>query len=470
MAESQRILAAIVFTDVVGYSIRIQHEEEKTIALVKRDLTVFSSLCTQHGGKVIKNTGDGLLMFFTSLDAAVKTATTMLQSLEDAAKTLPPDQRLEHRIGIHLGDVMFQGDDVMGEGVNIAARLMAEALPDTLCISQSGFDIIKSRTTLYATFIGPRQLKNIKDPVPAVLLHTNQTLPNPAAGADTAQQDASSQPQTPTGRKPASRLELASIIFFPIILLAGLCIYFFLSRPSSKPGTTPPPTPPTPQIKAPPAPKLRLDPQKPLAKANLFDLIDPARDTVLGEWKWSPAGDLTVAMADPNGENTPPESLARIAIPVPASELPAEYDLTLSFTRHSGSKPVALIFTHPAGTGPQAALELGAWTRDNDNYKSWIWVNSISNRSLPDSPSRSGLTLETSRRYTAVLRVRKDKLIVTLDGSEIFRTQLDPANLSNPTWTLPASNGVSPSLGIGSCRGAVTFHSLEIQAASPEAP
>src|SRR5690349_13219124 len=65
MAESQRILAAIVFTDVVGYSIRIQHEEEKTIALVKRDLAVFSSLCTQNSGKVIKNTGDGLLMFFT---------------------------------------------------------------------------------------------------------------------------------------------------------------------------------------------------------------------------------------------------------------------------------------------------------------------------------------------------------------------------------------------------------------------
>ncbi len=463
MSDSQRILAAIVFTDVVGYTTRIQLEEEKTISLVKRDLAVFTALCNQHSGKVIKNTGDGLLMFFTSLDAAVKTATAMLQSLEDTTKTLPPEERLEHRIGIHLGDVMFQGDDVMGEGVNIAARLMAEALPDTLCISQSGFDIIKSRTTLYATFIGPRQLKNIKDPVPAVLLHTTQNLPaSIPAPTETPHPTPSAfpaNPEIPAGRKPASRLELASIIFFPIILLAGLGIYFFLSLPAkSKPASSPAPAVPTT-----PSPTLRLDPQKPFAKVNLLDLIDPARDTVLGEWKWTSSGDLTVAMADPNGENTPPESLARIAIPVPASELPPEYDITTTFTRHSGTKPITLIFTNGSN---QAALEIGAWTRDNDVYKQWVWINTISKRPLSDSPSRSGITIETSRKYTAVLKVRKDKIILTLDGSEVFRTETDSANLSNPVWTLPAN----ASLGLGVCRGSTTFHSLTIQAAKPETP
>ncbi len=466
MTQSQRILAAIIFTDVVGYSIRVQHEEEKTIALVNRDLAHFSSLCAANSGKVVKNTGDGLLIYFTSLDSAVKTATAMLQSLETGAKSLPVDQRLQHRIGIHLGDVVFQGEDVMGEGVNIAARLMAEALPDTLCISQSGFDIIKNRTSLNHTFIGPRQLKNIKDPVPAVLLHCAPSLPAAApipAPAQAAPQTATHAPALPAGRKPASKAELLAIIFFPIILLGGLGIYFFFSLPPAAKSKTTPTTPTvSPVPLTPPAPAFKLDPNKPFAKANLLDLIDPSRDTVLGDWKWSNTG-LTVAMADPSGENTPPESLARIAIPVPQNQLPPEYDMIVSFTRNSGSKPITLIFSQGQN---QAALEMGAWTRENDVYKEWVWINAINKRSLPDSPSRSSFKIETSRKYTALLKVRKDKIILTLDGGEVFRSQLDPTDLSNPAWSLPATSG----LGIGACRGSITFHSIELQAAKPEIP
>jgi class 3 adenylate cyclase len=455
MAESQRILAAIIFTDVVGYTVRIQHEEEKTIGLVKRDLALFTKLCEASGGKVVKNTGDGLLMFFTSLDAAMKTAQAMLENLEEATKIIPPADRLEHRIGIHLGDVVFQGDDVMGEGVNIAARLMAEALPDTMCISQSGFDIIKNRTTLHYTLIGPRQLKNIKDPVPAVLMHTTETLPSPKVAEPTL---------AVTRRKTASKWEIAAIVFLPIVLLAGLGVYFVVNLPSGRAKRVADAPVAVEKAQAPAEPVLKLDPNKPFAKVNLLDLIkNPTKDATLGNWSWTETGGLSVAMADPNGEGLHPEAYARIAIPVPKAEIPEEYDLTVNFTRQSGSKPVALIFVMGRNQG---VLEMGAWTRENDVYKEWAWVNAINGAGLVDSPSRSSFRIEASRKYVVVLKVRKGKVIATLDGSEFFRTDVDAGKLSNPSW--PIFDGFG--LGLGSCRGAVIFHSVELSVAKSETP
>ncbi|WP_017325372.1 adenylate/guanylate cyclase domain-containing protein [Synechococcus sp. PCC 7336] len=161
----QRTLAAIVFTDVVDFSARVGQAEEHTLNLVQRDLNIMSQLCKQHGGHVLKFTGDGLLIYFSSAFRAVTCAQEFQHAMARAANSLPESDALWHRCGIHLGDVFVSETDVMGDGVNIAARLQGEAQPGGVCMSQTVYDVVKKRLTLKATYLGPRDLKNIQEPV-----------------------------------------------------------------------------------------------------------------------------------------------------------------------------------------------------------------------------------------------------------------------------------------------------------------
>lgn len=164
--SDQRILSAIVFTDGVAFSARMAEDEENTLRLIHRDLNLMRKVCDSFEGRVLKSTGDGLLMSFTSALKAIECAIEIQRLLSDNAVTLPPNQVLAHRIGIHLGDVFISQGDVMGNGVNIAARLQAEAEPWGICISQTVYDVIRRELPLEATYRGPRQLKNIPEPVP----------------------------------------------------------------------------------------------------------------------------------------------------------------------------------------------------------------------------------------------------------------------------------------------------------------
>jgi class 3 adenylate cyclase len=172
-----RTLAAIVFTDVVSFSARMGLDEVKTLGLVNRDFAEMRRLCEARGGAVLKTTGDGLLCYFASAVEAVACALDMQKHFSSLAKTLPPGDALQHRIGIHLGDVLVQDQDVMGDGVNIAARLQAEAEPGGICISQTVYDVVKNKIELKATYLGARDLKNIAQAVPVYsLLLEAQTL------------------------------------------------------------------------------------------------------------------------------------------------------------------------------------------------------------------------------------------------------------------------------------------------------
>src|ERR1700712_578991 len=123
IGSGQRMLAAIVFTDTVNFSARMQAEEVVTLDLLKRDFGVMRKFCEQYSGMVLKTTGDGLLLSFSSAVHAVTCAQKMQRYFAETAKTLPEEAILTHRVGIHLGDVFFNENDVMGDGVNIAARL-----------------------------------------------------------------------------------------------------------------------------------------------------------------------------------------------------------------------------------------------------------------------------------------------------------------------------------------------------------
>ncbi|MDJ0706255.1 MAG: protein kinase [Leptolyngbyaceae cyanobacterium MO_188.B28] len=165
--RGQRALAAIVVTDAVNSSARMSVDEESTLTLIQRDLQLMEDICGQFDGQVLKSMGDGLLMYFVSAVQAVAGALEMQTKLTERAEDVPEEEVLTHRIGIHLGDVFISQSDVMGNGVNIAARLQSEAEPGGICISQTAYDVVKSRLSLNATYAGPLTLKNIQDPVPA---------------------------------------------------------------------------------------------------------------------------------------------------------------------------------------------------------------------------------------------------------------------------------------------------------------
>lgn len=165
--RSQRILAAIMLTDAVGFSARMSVDEETTLYLIQRDLKLFGNLCGEFEGQVLKSTGDGLLMYFVSAVQAVACGLEMQRRLREYWDPSTDNHYLEHRIGIHLGDVLFNQVDVLGNGVNIAARLQNHADPGGLCISQTIYDVVKARLNLNATYLGPLKLKNIQEPVPS---------------------------------------------------------------------------------------------------------------------------------------------------------------------------------------------------------------------------------------------------------------------------------------------------------------
>ncbi|MEB3268146.1 MAG: adenylate/guanylate cyclase domain-containing protein [Leptolyngbya sp.] len=165
--DNHRALAAIVLTDAVGFSARMSIDEGGTLRLIQRDLKMMESLCEQYQGQVLKSTGDGLLMAFSSAVQAVSCSQAIQVQLAELAEGCDPGDYLQHRIGIHLGDVLFSHSDVLGNGVNIAARLQTQSVPNGICMSQTVYDVVKARLDLKAVFLGPLRLKNIHEPVPA---------------------------------------------------------------------------------------------------------------------------------------------------------------------------------------------------------------------------------------------------------------------------------------------------------------
>jgi|GEM_PF-2606402 len=163
--KGERTLAAIVLTDTVGFSARMSVDEELTLTLIDTDLSLMAGLCQQHEGVIIKSTGDGLLMYFTSVSQAVQFAIVTQQHMEDYRRSGISSAPLSHRMGIHMGEVFLSATDVMGHAVNIAARLEGLAQPGGICISQVVYESVRAKLSVDANCLGLRQLKNIRDPI-----------------------------------------------------------------------------------------------------------------------------------------------------------------------------------------------------------------------------------------------------------------------------------------------------------------
>ena len=166
MSETRKI-AAILVTDVVGYSRLAGADEDRTLSRLRglrSDL--IDPAIAAHRGRIVKRTGDGSLIEFRSVVDAVRCAIEMQNGLIERNAGLPPERRIEFRMGIHLGDVVEESDgDLMGDGVDIAARLEGIAQPGAICLSEQAYWQVKGRLDLAVRDLGPTQLKNIAEPI-----------------------------------------------------------------------------------------------------------------------------------------------------------------------------------------------------------------------------------------------------------------------------------------------------------------
>src|ERR1700680_2937843 len=161
-----RRLAAVLAADVAGYSRLMGLNEERTLANLKsfRKTLVDPSIAA-HRGRIVKTTGDGMLWEFASAVDAARCAAEVQRGMAGQNTDVPQNLRIEFRIGIHVGDIIFDDNDIFGDGVNVAARLEGIAEPGGVCISDDAQRQIRGKVDIVFDDMGPQSLKNIAEPM-----------------------------------------------------------------------------------------------------------------------------------------------------------------------------------------------------------------------------------------------------------------------------------------------------------------
>ena len=182
MAEKrvQRRLAAILAADVVGYSRLVESDEEGTLARLKRIRKEFiEPKISEYGGRTVKLMGDGALVEFPSAIDAVRCAIELQGGMDEQNATLPDDQRIIFRIGINLGDIVIDGEDILGDGVNIAARLEGLTEPGGICVSGKVHEEVRGKIDIGFDDLGAQQVKNIAHPIQTYRIALGSPAPVP---------------------------------------------------------------------------------------------------------------------------------------------------------------------------------------------------------------------------------------------------------------------------------------------------
>ena len=209
-----RKLVAILAADVVGYSRLAGSDEDRTLArlrALRSDL--IDPTIAVHNGRVVKRTGDGIIVEFRSVVDAVRCAVEVQNGVVERNTELPPERRIDFRIGIHLGDVVEESDgDLMGDGVNIAARLEGIAKPGAICLSEDAYRQVKSRLDLAVSDLGLTKLKNIAEPVRVYSLEIGRPALVQTAKLDT--------------QKQLTTFVLLGTGLFALVVIAGGIWYF----------------------------------------------------------------------------------------------------------------------------------------------------------------------------------------------------------------------------------------------------
>jgi TolB-like protein/cytochrome c-type biogenesis protein CcmH/NrfG len=177
----ERRLAAVAVLDVAGYSRLMGADEAGTARALRQHRAAVDPIVASHAGRIVKSTGDGVLLEFPSIVAAVECAIEIQKLMAVRNADVPEDRRMLFRIGINLGDVLIEGDDILGDGVNVAARLEGVAEPGGICISEAAYQQVHGKLDANFEDAGERQLKNIARPVRIYSVRAAAAAPPKAA-------------------------------------------------------------------------------------------------------------------------------------------------------------------------------------------------------------------------------------------------------------------------------------------------
>jgi len=226
MSETRRKLTTIFCADVQDYTRLMGADEEGTLASLKRCREAMGRLIESHGGRVINTWGDGLIADFPSVVEAVRAAVDTQNELAGFNARRPADGRMLFRIGINLGDVIVEGDDIYGDGVNIAARLQASAAAGGIVISSTVYDQVRNKVAVGFEFLGPLMVKNVDEGVPsyAVKIGDARDETPPAGGSGPARpQPAAVMPAGMAEVRPApGRRRLYGVLGVIAVVLIGI--------------------------------------------------------------------------------------------------------------------------------------------------------------------------------------------------------------------------------------------------------
>jgi class 3 adenylate cyclase len=235
----KRKIAAILAADVAGYSRLVAEDEEETLTRLGAFRQVFDDFVKRAGGRIFNTAGDSVMCEFDSAVEAVRCAIDIQESLRTRNRSYPPNRRLQFRIGITIGDVVERNGDLLGDGVNIAARLESLAEPGGICVSRSVHEAVANKISVPFRDIGERQIKNIPNRVHAFVV---------AWPSDAPQVEPDRRPESPEPRQSAPWLLLAGA---GTLAAAVFGFVIFGPSPSGPPAVAPPQrqteTPPTPQ-------------------------------------------------------------------------------------------------------------------------------------------------------------------------------------------------------------------------------
>src|SRR6201746_1923090 len=215
--RTPRRLAAIVAAEISVYSRLMEIDEEATLGRVKRiERDLIEPSIAEHHGRLVKTTGDGFIAIFDSPVEAVRCSIVIQQNLVGRNASLPKHYWIEYRIGVNLGDVIIETDDVYGDGVNVAARLEGIADPGQVYISGGIYEQIKHKLVCGYESLGDRKVKNITDPV-----RVYRVLPDPSAFNKT--------------RKRRENI-LIFLLSLTLLVIAGGALWYFLMQPKGQMG------------------------------------------------------------------------------------------------------------------------------------------------------------------------------------------------------------------------------------------
>ncbi|MBI3800759.1 MAG: tetratricopeptide repeat protein [Deltaproteobacteria bacterium] len=247
----RRKLAAILAADVKGYSRLMGEDEVATLRMLTASRQVTDTLIQQHQGRVVGSAGDSVLAEFASVVDAVQCAVEIQHALRSKNTELPEHRRMEFRIGINLGDVMVEGEQIYGDGVNIAARLEALAEGGGICVSRVVYEQVKNKLALRYEDLGEQQVKNIAEPVRVWRIRTEESG-SPASEV----RSPASEVQGSTFKVQRSKLRRVGIAHRSLLLTTGTIVAV---RYLSFPARTQPPTPSTQLVLSPQDSALRTE-------------------------------------------------------------------------------------------------------------------------------------------------------------------------------------------------------------------